>query len=99
MTKSDAGEGKASGSAEFEPFANDEAAVTIGGLTIENGTDRISISGSVDIPADKAGLEQAKALQKAVDAIVAALTAKGDLPEKAEAEEAKPAKKVRNPFA
>ncbi|MBB3952606.1 hypothetical protein [Aureimonas jatrophae] len=92
------GAGEGGSSANFKPFADDEAAVTIGGMTIENGTDHVSISGSLDIAADKAGLEQAKALKEAVDAIVSALTAKGDLPEKAEAEEVKPTKKARNPF-
>jgi hypothetical protein len=93
------GAGESGPSASFKPYADDETAVTIGGMTIENGTDRVSISGSLDIAADKAGFEQAKALKEAIDAIVSALTAKGDLPEKAEAEEVEPTKKVRNPFA
>jgi len=92
-----AGEGGSAGS--FKPFADDEAAVTIGGLTIENGTDRVSISGSLDISADNAGLTQAKALKEAADAIVSALTAKGDLTEKTDADTTKPTKRVRNPFA
>ncbi len=100
MTKRKTDEaGDGGSSATFKPFADDEAAVTIGGMTIENGTDRVSISGSLDISADKAGLAQARALKTTLDSVIAALTAKGDLPEKADAEEVRPNKKVRNPFA
>lgn len=87
------------GAAVFHPFADDDAALTIGGLTIENGTDRISFSGSLDLAVDQTGLAQAQTLQTAVNAIVEALAAKSDLPEKAEPEETKAAKRVRNPFA
>ncbi|MBB3937368.1 hypothetical protein [Aureimonas phyllosphaerae] len=88
---------------EFRPFADDETAVTIGGVTIENGTDRVSLSGSLDIAPDQAGLEAAEALQRAVNAIVEALKAKGDLPERVgsetETQDAPAPKRVRNPFA
>lgn len=89
------------GAASFQAFADDDTALTIGGLTIENGQERVSISGSADIAADKTGLAQARALQQALGSIIAALEAKGDLPDEASASPAvtKPTKTRRNPFA
>ena len=79
------------------PFANDSEAVSLGDLTIENGTDQVSLYGSLDMTKDKTGLKQARALKAAVDAIVAALEAEKDLPDKIEPPE-KP-QQVKNPFA
>ena len=82
----------------FEPFADDAGARTIGGLSLENGTTRIALHGSLDITRDQAGLAQARLLKETFEAIVRALEA-GDLPEQvAEAPEAAP-KTVKNPFA
>lgn len=81
----------------FQPFADDSQTLTIGGLTLENGTDRVSISGSLDLTKAQKGFEQAKALKAAIDAIVEILAAKNDLPDEANSSEA-PAKRVRNPF-
>lgn len=85
--------------APFKPFADDTAALTIGGLTVENGTDRISLSGSLDLARDRQGLDHARALRVALDGIIAALEAKKALPAKA----AQPARakttKAPNPFA
>ena len=36
----------------FKPFANDAGAMSIGGLTIENGTERVSLSGALDLARD-----------------------------------------------
>ncbi|WP_244497198.1 hypothetical protein [Aureimonas sp. D3] len=85
------------GSNPFHPFANDSVALTVGGLTIENGTDRVSISGSIDLALNKRGLEQARELKTAINAIVDALEKKGDLPETS-ADQNAPTKRVRNPF-
>lgn len=83
----------------FKPFADDTTVQTIGGLTFENGTDRISISGSTDLTKDRHGLDHAKALRAALDAIVSALEAEKALPAKtAPASQAK-ATKAPNPFA
>ena len=79
------------------PFANDSEVVSLGDLTIENGTDQVSLYGSLDMPKDKAGLKRAHALKAAVDAIVAALEAEKDLPDKIAPPE-KP-QQVKNPFA
>ncbi len=35
------------------PFADDAASVSIGKLTIENGTDRVALYGSLDITRDQ----------------------------------------------
>ena len=79
------------------PFANDSEAVSLGDLTIENGTDQVSLYGSLDMTKDKAGLKRARALKAAVDAIVAALEAEKDLLDKiAPPEEPQ---QVKNPFA
>lgn len=83
----------------FKPFADDTAAQTIGGLTLENGTDRISVSGSGELTKDRRGLEHAKALRAALDAIVSALEAEKALPAKAAPAPQTVATKARNPFA
>ena len=62
----------------FKPFADDAGAVTLGDLTVENGTDGISFSGT--IRPDRDGLAHARRLQGLVDAIVADLSSRADLP-------------------
>ncbi|WP_046865151.1 hypothetical protein [Microvirga massiliensis] len=79
------------------PFANDTESQNIGGLTFENGSDRIVISGDLEITKDQAGLKRAKALQTLLGKIVKALQAEEDLPEKIE-ETTEPAREVPNPF-
>ena len=81
----------------FRPFADEAAVRTIGGLSLENGRDRIAVHGSLDLTRDRAGLERARALQAAVNAIVAAL-AQDDLPETV-AGTPPNAETVKNPFA
>ncbi|WP_244476455.1 hypothetical protein [Methylobacterium sp. Leaf88] len=81
----------------FTPFADDAAVQTIGGLSVENGRDRIAIHGSLDLARDARGLERARALAAAFAAIVAALEA-APLPEQV-AEESRSADTVKNPFA
>ena len=81
----------------FRPFADDAAVQTFGDLSIENGTTRIAVHGSLDLTRDRDGLERAKALKALVDAIVTSLE-KQDLPEMV-AEETHAPKTVKNPFA
>ncbi|GJD97721.1 hypothetical protein [Methylobacterium iners] len=83
--------------ATFTPFADDAGIRSIGGLSIENGTDRIALHGSLDIGLDRRGLEQVRALKEAVDAIAAALES-AELPE-AVTEARRPTRTVKNPFA
>lgn len=82
----------------FEPFADDASVRSIGGLSVENGTERIALHGSLDIPCDRSGLDAARKLRDTFEAIVRALEGR-DLPERvAEAPEAAP-REVKNPFA
>ncbi|MGK5047144.1 hypothetical protein ACQ4WP_14765 [Janthinobacterium sp. GB4P2] len=58
---------------KFVPYANESDVLEIGGLTIENRIDRISISGDIDLTLDKPGLALAKQLQKLLGDVVAQL--------------------------
>jgi hypothetical protein len=80
----------------LKPFADDRASTTVGGLTIENGRDRVALYGSLDITRDKAGLEAARALKALLDATVTALEGDGALPETAKPP--RPTRTVKNPF-
>ena len=65
----------------FSPFADDAASVSIAKLTIENGTDRIALYGSLDLTRDRQGLEHTRALKAILDQAVQVLEAQQDLPE------------------
>ena len=80
----------------FTPFADDAGSVSIGKLTIENGTDRIALYGSLDLTCDKAGLAHAHALKALLDQVVQVLEAEKTLPD-AVAPPSAP-KTVANPF-
>ena len=82
---------------KLTPFADDAASVSIDALTVENGTERIALYGSLDITRDKAGLAWARALKALLDQTVQHLEAEMDLPEVLPALPA--AKSVSNPFA
>ncbi|MGK5011792.1 hypothetical protein CSZ94_18870 [Janthinobacterium sp. ROICE36] len=58
---------------KFVPYANESDVLEIGGLSIENRIDRISISGDIDLTLDKPGLALAKQLQKLLGDVVAQL--------------------------
>lgn len=78
------------------PFANDADSLAIGGLTVENGTDRVALYGNLDLTRDKAGLNYARALKALIDKLVQVLEADKQLPEKV----APPRKtrRIKNPF-
>ncbi|QBE66195.1 hypothetical protein [Pseudoduganella lutea] len=81
-------------SKKFVPYANEADVLAIGGLSIENRLDRITIDGDIDLTMDKRGLEHARALHQLLGAVVAKLEEQ-DLPATLPA----PAvKKVANPF-
>jgi hypothetical protein len=82
---------------QFAPFADDVVSTSIGQLTIENGTDRIALYGTLDITRDRQGLANAQALKAVVDQTVQCLAGETDLPNTV-APDAVP-KTVRNPFA
>ena len=78
------------------PFADDAASMAIGKLTVENGTDQVSVYGNLDITRDKGGLANARVLKSLLDQIVQRLTAEKNLPETVAPNH--PPKMVRNPF-
>ncbi|MEZ0171156.1 hypothetical protein [Microvirga sp. TS319] len=82
---------------KFQPFSNDSASLNINDLTVENGTDKVAIYGSLDLTRDKEGLQNARALKGLVDAVVKALSQDKDLPDKVQPDE--PTQQVKNPFA
>ena len=83
----------------IKPFADSEATMQVGGLTIENGANRISVSGSLDLARDRLALDHAKALRDVLDAIVVALEADTALPAKASEPQVARTTTARNPFA
>ena len=64
---------------KFVPYANESDVLEIGGLTIENRIDRVSLSGDIDFTLDKPGLALAKQLHKLLGDVVAQLE-KQELP-------------------
>ena len=79
---------------KFVPYANESDVLDIGGLSIENRVDRISISGDIDLTLDKPGLALAKQLQKLLADVVAQLE-KQELPDQLPPPEVT---SVANPF-
>jgi len=57
----------------FQPYANESDVRNIGHLCIENRLDRITLSGDLDLTADRQGLADARALQQLLNAVVAVL--------------------------
>ena len=82
---------------KFQPFSDDKASLNIGEFTVENGTDKVALFGSLNVTLDKNGLKQVKALKAAVDAIVKALEQNKALPDESGPAEAP--QQVKNPFA
>ena len=78
------------------PFTDDAASTSIGKLTIENGTDRVTLYGSIDISRDKQGLAHAHALKALLDQVVQVLEADHALPDAVAPPDA--AKTIANPF-
>lgn len=79
----------------FEPFANEADVLQVGRLMLENRLDRITLSGDLDITADKRGLEAARLLSGLLGEIVRKLEARA-LPDQLPPPDVK---SVDNPFA
>jgi hypothetical protein len=58
---------------KFIPYQNESDVLHIGGLTIENRVDRITIAGDIDLTADQRGLSDARALHQLLADVVAQL--------------------------
>lgn len=83
----------------IKPFADDEAAASIGNLEIENGTRRVVISGTVEIARDATGLKRARALKSLADRPFIELETKDARRGNAPAPPAPAADQVVNPSA
>ena len=81
---------------KMTPFADDAASTTIGELTVENGTDRIALYGSLDLTRDKQGLAHARAQAALLDEAIQLLEADKTLPDAVPPPAA--AGTVKNPF-
>lgn len=81
------------------PFANDVDALSIGELSIENGTQRIAIFGQLEVRHDQHSLAQAKALAECLQQIIHHLEQQADLPAQLPTEVPLPNTTVDNPFA
>jgi hypothetical protein len=57
----------------FVPYANEADVIEVGGLTIENRLDRVTLAGDVDLTRDKAGLDKARLLHQLLGEVVAVL--------------------------
>ena len=66
---------------KLTPFADDAASISVGKLTVENGTDRVALYGSLDLTCDKQGLTHARALKALLDQVVQHLESVKDLPD------------------
>lgn len=80
----------------FTPFANEADVLEVGRLMLENRLDRVTISGDVDLTADRQGLEAARLLHQMLGQVVASLEARTDLPDRLPPPDVKT---VKNPFA
>ena len=82
---------------KLTPFADDATSIGVDKLTIENGKERLSLYGSLDITRDREGLQRALALKAIVDQAVHVLTSDPALPQRLPPSEKPTA--VGNPFA
>ena len=80
----------------FTPFANEADVLEVGRLMLENRLDRVTVSGDVDLTADRQGLEAARLLHQTLGQVVASLEARKDLPDRLPPPDVKT---VKNPFA
>lgn len=79
----------------MKPYA-DNTSIGIGGLTAENGPDKVVLYGSLELTRDKAGLQHAEALMTLLQDVLGTLRADGVLPDAQPPP--KPPKRVKNPF-
>jgi hypothetical protein len=68
-------------STAFMAFENETDVLSVGGMSIENRLDRISIYGSLDITKDKSGLTDALVLKRVIDAAIDEMKRDKNLPD------------------
>jgi len=66
---------------KIKPFGNESDCINLGGLTIENRLDRVSIFGTLDLTLDREGLAYARQLKEVLDLTVAEME-QAELPDK-----------------
>lgn len=79
---------------KFLPYANEADVLHIGGLSVENRVDRITIAGDIDLTLDQAGQADARALHALLTDVLATMDAQ-KLPAKLPPPDVK---SVKNPF-
>ena len=79
----------------LKPFDNEQDAIVIDELTIENRVDQLEIYGSLAITRDKIGLARALQLKRVLDATIVQLQNDPSLPNQISF---KPGDQVDNPF-
>ena len=79
---------------DFDPFQNESQVLSWDDFQIENRSDRVSMSGSIDFTKDKEGLTKALQIQKVLNLVVTTLQGQ-ELPEKVSLEGQT---WVKNPF-
>ena len=62
----------------IQPFANDNASLGIGGLTVENHLDRVVLYGNLELTLDQVGLAHARELKTLIDAVLVQLEGEAD---------------------
>jgi hypothetical protein len=82
---------------KLKPYADDATSLSIDGLTLENGRDRVAVYGNLDLTRDKQGLQHARDLKAVLDEVVRILEADKSLPNQVPPSEKAP--QVKNPFA
>jgi hypothetical protein len=78
----------------IKPFRNESDCISLGGLTIENRLDRVSIFGSLDLTLDREGLAYARELKGVLELTLAEME-QAELPDKISTAAAET---VDNPF-
>jgi hypothetical protein len=81
----------------LKPFMNETDSMMIGGLTIENRTDHISIYGALHLTRDRMGLGHARNLRGLLDSVIDALERDPSLPDTIPPP--KPVRTIKNPFS
>ena len=76
------------------PFSNESQVIQLDSLQIENRSDRVTLSGDLDLTKDKAGLTKALELKALVDSVVQTLQ-HSELPDHVQLD---PIGRINNPF-